>query len=195
MSRALGIAALVTAAAALVVGSRARRVPIVDTFEIVQPDEGAPLPLPAPSPPWQGRGRLSPSDVLALLPEADPDGWMPPAAALAFVEVESGFNPFAYRFEPHLNEASYGLMQVLASTARDMGLQGSPERMYDPAVSLRVGIDYAKWAYDFLARRLGREPTETEWIGSYNAGVGNVLRGFIPQGYVRKWTLAREKYQ
>lgn len=193
MSRALGIAALVTAAAALVVGSRARRVPIVDSFEIVTTEEvsGA---LPPPSNP-PARGRVSPSDVLALLPEADPDGWMPPAAALAFVEVESGFNPFAYRFEPHLNEASYGLMQVLASTARDMGLQGSPERMYDPAVSLRVGIDYAKWAHDFLARRLGRDPTETEWVGAYNAGVGNVLRGFIPQSYVRKWTLAREKYQ
>ena len=191
MSRVVGIAALLAAAGALIYGRRFQtQLPVV---EAIEPVEGQELPYPPPSPPRAGR--LSPSDVLALLPQADPDGWMPPAYALAFVEVESGFNPNAYRFERHLNEASYGLMQVLESTARDMGLQGPPEGMYDPATSLRIGIAYSRWCWDFLSRRLGREPTETEWIGSYNAGVGNALRGFTPHGYVRKWTLAKERYQ
>lgn len=148
----------------------------------------------APTAPVITAGRISPQDVLALLPQADPDGWMPPADLLAFVEVESGFRPRAYRFEAHLNEASYGLMQTLASTARDRGYQGDPEGLFDPLTSLTFGIAAARWKWDFLARRLGRDPTETEWVGAYNAGVGNVLRGFIPQGYVRKWTLARDRW-
>lgn len=186
-----GLSALALAGAWLVGRRPQQMVPIVDTIEPVT--ETADLPLPPPSPPRAGR--LSPADVLALLPQADPEGWMPPAYALAFVEVESGFNPNAYRFEQHLNEASYGLMQVLASTARDMGLQGPPEDMFDPATSLRIGIAYSRWCWDFLTRRLGREPTENEWIGSYNAGVGNTLRGFTPHSYIRKWTLAKERYQ
>lgn len=187
-------AAVIGGAGLAVAASRVRPVDYATSDEPFAPEE-QPVPLPLPPPPPPRPGRLSPQDVLALLPEADPEGWMPPAYALAFVEVESGFNPTAYRFERHLNEASYGLMQVLASTARDMGLTGSPEEMYDPGTSLRIGIAYSRWTWDFLSRRLGSEPTEAQWIGAYNAGVGNVLRGFIPQGYVRKFTLAKERYQ
>lgn len=192
--RALGIAALFGAAGVLAWAARSRvyeGVPVVDE---IQPAEDAPsLPLPAPAPPRAGR--ISAQEVLALRAAADPDGWMPAAELLAFVEIESGFNPNAYRFEPRLNEASYGLMQVLASTGRDMGLQGAPEAMFDPATSLQIGISYSRWSWDYLMRRLGRDPTEIEWVGSYNAGVGNVLRGFTPHSYVRKWQLARDRWQ
>lgn len=202
MSRLLAVGGLLVAGAAVLLGTRRGPMPDApymgqaEAVEVVtETGEVVALPLPPPPPPWQGRGRLSVSDVLALLPQVDPEGWMPRAEALAFVEVESNFNPGAYRFERHLNEASYGLMQTLESTARDMGLQGPAEGLYDPATSLRVGISYSRWSWDFLTRRLGREPTESEWVGSYNAGVGNTLRGFVPHAYLRKWQLARERYQ
>lgn len=110
---------------------------------------------------------------------------------LAVIEVESARDPQAFRFEAHINDASRGLMQVLLSTARDRGYAGEPEGLFDPLTNVRIGMSHLLWGYDFLASRFGRAPTAGEWIGAYNAGVGNVLGGFIPQGYVEKWAAAR----
>lgn len=166
-----------------------------------------PLPLPPPAPPGEltlslpalpapppVAGRLSPADVLSLASAAGADGVLTPAELLAFVEVESAFRPAAYRFEPHLGEASYGLMQVLESTARDRGLMGAPEALYDPLTGLFYGVAQVAWTRDFLGRRYGRDATETEWVGAYNAGVGNTLRGFTPYAYLSRWQRARDTY-
>jgi soluble lytic murein transglycosylase-like protein len=158
-------------------------------------DQGEALTFPAPAPAQPAvAGRLTPGDVLALQSLADAERWLPPADLLAFVRLESNFQPAAYRFEPRLSEASYGLMQVLESTSRDMGLSGDPRQMFNPAVGIRVGIRYTRWLWDFLSARLGREPYTHEWVGAYNAGPGNVLRGFIPWSYVRRWETARDDY-
>jgi len=160
--------------------------------ELPQPPPDAP-PVPVAS--YAPGQRVAPSYLVSILPEVDPERWMPVAELLAFVEIESAFQPRAYRFEPRLNEASYGLMQVLESTGRQNGLGSAPpEAMYDPATSLRIGIAYSRWCWDYLTRRLNRDPTENEWVGSYNAGVGNVMGGRIPLSYVQKWRLARDRY-
>lgn len=162
------------------------------------PAELPPAELPPEIPPAElprvTSGRLSPGDVLAYAREADPEGWMPAAELLAFVQVESSFRTNAIRWEPRLGEASYGLMQVLESTARDRGLVGDPRAMFEPVTGLRMGILQARWSWEFLRRKLGRDPTEAEWVGSYNAGVGNILRGWFPQGYIRNWQLARDRW-
>lgn len=197
MSRFLALGLLAGAGALAFAGSRGAFVPgmapIAETIVVDDPVTGEPVAVDVAPAPAQA-GRLSPRDVLALLPSADPEGWAPAADVLAFVEVESAFRPNAYRFERHLNEASYGLMQVLESTARDMGLSGPAESMFDPLTSLTIGVRALRWKYDFLRGRLAREPTTTEWVGAYNGGVGAVLRGRVPLSYVRKWEIARGRY-
>jgi hypothetical protein len=61
----------------------------------------------------------------------------------AFVQIESSFNPRAYRFEPHLHKASYGLMQLLYSTACQMGYNGGNVKdLYDPKTNLHYNEGY-----------------------------------------------------
>lgn len=121
--------------------------------------------------------------------------WFNEADILAIIFIESSFRPNAKRHEPHLQDYSIGLMQLLYSTAKDRGLSGGPAGLYDASTNIRLGMRHLKWSYDYLARKMGRPPTQTEWIGSYNAGVGNVYRnGFIPTAYVTKFQIARRNY-
>jgi len=60
----------------------------------------------------------------------------------AMIAVESGFKPTAYRAEPHVNDASRGLMQVLYATARGTGWIGTEQSLYDPATNIGVGVDF-----------------------------------------------------
>lgn len=123
---------------------------------------------------------------------------IPPAAALALVKTESGFNPRAYRPEPAYYAryiapkgtrwgrspifgradrwGSYGLTQILASTAYGQGypLELDPARggnaggkawpsLFDPEFNLRIGLRY------FLSR-LARYGTFRAALAAYNAG-------------------------
>ena len=114
---------------------------------------------------------------------------------VAVAKVESGrisdpkstFDAQSYRYEPHLGEASYGVCQVLASTAKQMGLKGKPEQLYDPYVCVKFAILYLVWIKNYLASKLGRQPTLREILYSYNGGVGTFLRH-------RNGTLATRQY-
>lgn len=57
----------------------------------------------------------------------------------AVVMQESSGNPNAYRAEPAINDASYGLMQLLYSTAKGLGYTGTPEGLYDPMINIGLG--------------------------------------------------------
>lgn len=91
--------------------------------------------------------------------------------------IESSFNPNAYRFESHLDDASYGLMQTLL---RDNALwlykskgataMGRPdaETLRNPIVSIYFGMAYVNW----LRTHPSGNRTE-EWIvRAYNGGPG-----------------------
>lgn len=138
--------------------------------------------------------RMEPGEVLALVNQvnAEMGFWHDARDVLTIVSIESSFNRNAYRYEAKLGEASYGLMQVLASTARDMGYSGPVEGLYDPLTNLRIGMLYLKWVWDYLSRRLGREPTYDEWLSGYNGGVGNVIsNGWRSADYIRKFNQHR----
>jgi soluble lytic murein transglycosylase-like protein len=61
----------------------------------------------------------------------------------AVIHWESGGNPNAFRAEPRINDASYGLMQILGSTARAMGWTGTdPKELYDPRLNIDLGTKY-----------------------------------------------------
>jgi soluble lytic murein transglycosylase-like protein len=58
----------------------------------------------------------------------------------AIIETESSWNPNAYRYEAKLNDASYGLMQILGKTAVGLGFKGDVYHdLYDPQTNIEVG--------------------------------------------------------
>lgn len=65
-----------------------------------------------------------------------------PAIVHAVIGAESGYNPKAYRAEPHIGDASRGLMQLLYKTAKGLGYGGSAEGLYDPATNIDLGVRF-----------------------------------------------------
>ena len=63
-----------------------------------------------------------------------PESWV-----RAVIETESGWKPDAYRAEARINDASYGLMQLLYQTAVGLGYSGAATGLYDPAVNIDLG--------------------------------------------------------
>lgn len=113
------------------------------------------------------------------------------ADMMAIWKIESNFNPRAINVDDGgPGNSAYGIGQVLRTTAGDFQVT-NPESMFHMRTGVRVSMDYAKWCWEYLAERLGRNPTKSEWIGSYNAGVGNALRGRLPVKYLASFNLAR----
>lgn len=135
------------------------------------------------------------AEILALVDQINAEsygGWFARASVMAFAEVESEFNERAIRHEPS-GVTSYGLMQVLDSTAAGLGLVGSPEQMYDPATSLYYGMKYAAQGWNYLQQHFGRPPTLDEWSDGYNEGYGAAAKGRnVP--YSDKWIAAYNRW-
>lgn len=77
--------------------------------------------------------------------------------------VESAFNAKAFRDEPKIGDASYGLMQILYKTAKGMGYQGAPAGLADPAVNALYGAKY-------LRGLLAKHSDLSAAVASYNMG-------------------------
>lgn len=135
-----------------------------------------------------------------------------PALVMAICEVESGFNPLAARHEPafryivqksdkprecslateiNLQKTSFGMMQVMGATARELGLKGWITSLVDPETGLEWGCRYLK----DRVRKYGSLGVDAV-IASYNAGsprYENEKEGrFVNQGYVDKVKKAME---
>lgn len=72
----------------------------------------------------------------------------------AVIEVESSWNPKAYRAEPDQGDASFGLMQLLGKTAASLGYTGTAEGLYEPSTNISLGAELlsqlrAKYGDDF----------------------------------------------
>lgn len=121
----------------------------------------------------------------------------------AIITVESSWSPWAVRHEPlysylseveqnakrsgwspaterQLQKMSWGLMQVMGATARDLAYQDPLTQLIVPSANLEVGIRYLK-------TKLARYKGDTEAaIAAYNAGAAR--RGangqFANQTYV-----------
>lgn len=66
---------------------------------------------------------------------------VPPAMVQRIILREAQHRPDAR------NGPNYGLMQLNAQTARNMGLRGSPERLLDADTNLRYGVKYLRGAW------------------------------------------------
>ena len=123
-------------------------------------------------------GQASP-ELLRLAEQIAASEGVPAELVKAQAEAESGWNPQAYRFEPKLGEASYGLLQVLESTARNIGALApgeDPRALFDPARGLKAGARYIK---------LQLSGTGGDWAkaaAAYNAGPGGLKRAAAKAG-------------
>lgn len=60
----------------------------------------------------------------------------------AVIHQESGGDPDAFRVEPAVVDASFGLMQVLLATARTLGFHGPPRDLFLAGVNIDLGTHY-----------------------------------------------------
>jgi hypothetical protein len=92
--------------------------------------------------------------------------------------IESSFNPMAVRYEAHINDASYGLMQTLVKNnalwmyrqmhATAMG-EPTVATLLNPEVSMYFGAAYVNWL-----RTWNKQARDEQWIvESYNGGPNN----------------------
>lgn len=130
-------------------------------------------------------------DIIVGLNGAEFGGWFKPSWCMATIQIESAFRPRATRFEPRLNEASYGLGQVLESTARSLGLVGAASQMFQPLIGIRYMMRCHQRDFETLHRRLGRAPTLDEWTDAYNRGAGGADLGDPDHAYVDLWDKAQ----
>lgn len=133
-------------------------------------------------------------DILGLCRGLMPT-WLELWDLLAFIDQESGFDRFAERFEPKLNERSYGLMQLLLSTARQLDFTGPPDGLFEPTTNIALGIRYLGFIREYLEKNLKRPPSETEWVEAYNEGIGNVMKGRADPGYYASWSAKRDYWK
>jgi hypothetical protein len=89
-----------------------------------------------------------PSVALPFVPLARLTGQkygVPEGLILATIGQESGWNRKALRLEKKIHDASYGLMQILYRTARQLGYKGERGEadklsgLFDPAVNIDLG--------------------------------------------------------
>lgn len=91
------------------------------------------------------------------------------ALVKGLIAAESSFNPSATRGEPHLGDASIGLMQVLYSTAKGLGFPGPTgdvtklTGLYAPATNTYYGAR-------LLRKLLLQAGNEAGAISAYNGG-------------------------
>ena len=134
---------------------------------------------------------------------------LPPELVRAIVQIESGGNPWACRYEPgfyakyvaphpaqgkgtcsdqtesRLRACSFGLMQIMGATARETGVDGVfLTELCDPAVGLDYGCRY-------LAKLARLHQDRHGWAGvvaAYNAGSPRKVADgrFVNERYVNK---------
>lgn len=116
-----------------------------------------------------------------------------PAAIKAVIEIESNFNPMAYRYEAHLKDASWGLMQVLLATAREV--RGNKNLTATELIKPEINIDIGS---NYLAKQYRRYSANIyDAVAAYNAGsVRRTLIGkYVNQAHVDRFKKAYLKHK
>ena len=83
----------------------------------------------------------------------------------ATIMTESNGNTYAKRSEPQINDASYGLGQILFGTAKGLDYNGKPEGLYDP----ETNIDLIGKYHRRTVEKYG-ELNVNQLVTAYNAG-------------------------
>lgn len=87
---------------------------------------------------------------------------------------------------------SWGLMQVVVSTAKDFDKSANAEKLNDPEYSVNIACQYINFTKKYFTES---DPRYVEWIvKSYNQGAGNTLKELSGKtkgytgDYFQKWT-------
>ena len=97
------------------------------------------------------------------------------------VGAESSFLPASKTWEAAVEEYSWGPMQILGSTAREMGFTGALEGLSEPGESIEYGTKYLA----SLIRRYGLDFDAV--ISAYNRGHADPVGGRAYIERVRGW--------
>jgi len=108
---------------------------------------------------WPNQIMLAPAIV-----QAADTAQLPRALLLALVGIESGFRPDAKRGEPQIGDASWGLTQILYSTAQGEGYTGPAEGLLDIGTNLQYGASYLRRLLKARGFRV------TDALSNYNGG-------------------------
>lgn len=79
-----------------------------------------------------------------------------PNLALAIVDVESGFNPEAKRYEPRYRKNTIGLFQLFHATAKEVGYHGDPKSLYSINNNILFGVKYIAKCQKIVGTRVHR---------------------------------------
>lgn len=114
---------------------------------------------------------------------------VPPDWIQGFISIESNWNPNAYRAEPQINDASYGLMQLLYSTAQGLGYSGDASGLYDPATNIDLGTK-------LIAQLIGQHGMNPQAVASaYNSGSATAYQtNSGVANYVNKFAAAVQSF-
>jgi len=108
---------------------------------------------------------LSLTSLNPIIEAASSRHGVPTALTRAVIKVESNYDPNARRYEAHLNDSSWGLMQVLLKTARWIRKEQTltASTLVKPSVNVNTGTMYLGWL-------LQKYSNLKDVIAAYNAG-------------------------
>lgn len=110
---------------------------------------------------------------------------VPEALIKAIIQVESNWDVNASRYEANLNDSSWGLMQVLLKTARD--ILKKPNLTISELINPRTNIEAGTAYLSYQLKRYNGNITDA--IAAYNAGSAKfnpVTKMYSNQSYVNK---------
>lgn len=128
---------------------------------------------------------LSPETLEPIINEMGAKYGVDPALIKAHIKQESNWDVNASRYEAHKNDASWGLMQLLLTTAK--GVLGNPDLSITQLIQPRVNIEAGT---KFIAQNLKRYGgVVADAIAAYNAGSVRFKKdgySYVNQDYVDK---------
>lgn len=140
-----------------------------------------------------GAVRLSPESLEPIIQEMGQRYGIEPAWIKAHIKQESNWDVNASRFEAHKGDASWGLMQLLLATAREV--LGDPSLTTTQIIQPRINIEAGTKFLSSLWRRYGNM---RDAIAAYNAGSPRLSKEtgkYVNQDYVDKVTKNYEIYK
>lgn len=103
-------------------------------------------------------------EILPLVQDAAIRYNVPPSLILGHIKQESNYDRNAYRNEPAIKDASYGLMQILVGTAKRLDSSATAVKLLDPAYNIDLGTQ-------LIAQNLIRYGGDVKSeAAAYNAG-------------------------
>jgi hypothetical protein len=115
-----------------------------------------------------GATRAAPEQFASLFAEKETKYGLPQGYLARTAQIESNFDPNA----KNPNSSAGGIFQFIDGTARQYGLRNRFDPVEATAAAARLAADNR----DFLARRLGRDPTAGELYLAHQQGAGGAAK-------------------